>query len=444
MLVDHYSRYTWPYPLKLKSQVKETFKAFKLLVKNHFSTKIGTLYSDNGGEFIALRHLLSDAGISPPHTPEHNGISERKHKHVVETGLTLLTHASMQKQYWSYAFSTATYLINHLPTAVLGMDSPFHRLFGTQPNYTKTRVCGCLCFPWLRPYNKHKLEDRSMPCVFIGYSPTQSAYLCLQTHTGRIYVSRYVRFDETVFPFKTKPTLPLTSSSPNQPSTISYPQATSIPISTPPPPPPTAPAPTSPLVEQTGTSSSEPHQSVQVNSSTPTLSITNGGGATPDLSTGSASSPATSEQSSNSSPSDSATNNQSQHPQDSASQPQYTPTTSSSSPTPSTPPPSPPPPDNAHLMVTRWKNQISKPNPKYNYSAALSSTVPAEPNTLTQALKDKKWRGSMSTEIDAFAQNGTYSVVPRQPQYNVVGRRWLHKNKFNSDGTHRFAAASHD
>ena len=151
VLVDHYSRYTWIYPLKLKSQVRDTFKLFKNLVENHFSTKIGTLYSDNGGEFIALRQLLAESGIShltsPPHTPEHNGISKQKHIHIVETGLSMLTHASMPKSYWSYVFSTATYLINRMPTAVLHMDSPFHKLFGTQPIYMKLRVYGSLCFP---------------------------------------------------------------------------------------------------------------------------------------------------------------------------------------------------------------------------------------------------------------------------------------------------------
>lgn len=184
MLVDHYTRYTWLYPLKLKSQVRDTFKAFKSLVENYFSTKIGTLFSDNGGEFIALRSILTEAGIShltsPPHTPEHNGIAERKHRHIVETGRTLLIHSSMPKKYWTFAFATATYLINRLPTPVLDMDSPFHKLFGTQPNYLKIRVFGCLCFPWLGPYTSNKMEDRSTPCVFMGYSQTQSGYLCLQ------------------------------------------------------------------------------------------------------------------------------------------------------------------------------------------------------------------------------------------------------------------------
>jgi transposase InsO family protein len=31
---------------------------------------------------------------SPPHTPEHNGFAERRHRHIVDTGLSLLTYAS--------------------------------------------------------------------------------------------------------------------------------------------------------------------------------------------------------------------------------------------------------------------------------------------------------------------------------------------------------------
>lgn len=154
---------------------------------------------------MALKSFLSAAGIShltsPPHTPEHNGVSERKHRHIVETGLSLLSHAGMPRSYWTYAFSAAVYLINRLPTPVLHMTSPFFKLFDTSPNYGKLKIFGCLCFPWLRPYTKHKLDNRSTPCVFLGYSTTQSAYLCLQKNSGRIYVSRHVQFDEHVFPF---------------------------------------------------------------------------------------------------------------------------------------------------------------------------------------------------------------------------------------------------
>ncbi|CAA7014904.1 unnamed protein product [Microthlaspi erraticum] len=209
ILVDHYTRYSWLYPLKRKSDVRETFIAFKSLVENRFQQKIQTMYSDNGGEFIALRSFLTTNGIthltSPPHTPEHNGVAERKHKHIVETGLTLLHQASMPKSYWTYAFAAAIYLINRLPAPLLQNESPYTKLFHQQPNYLKLCVFGSLCFPWLRPYANHKLDDRSAPCVFFGYSLTQSAYLCLDRTSGRIYTSRHVRFVESEFPFAATP-----------------------------------------------------------------------------------------------------------------------------------------------------------------------------------------------------------------------------------------------
>ncbi|RVW92225.1 Retrovirus-related Pol polyprotein from transposon RE1 [Vitis vinifera] len=166
---------------------------------------------------LALSSFLTINGVShltsPPHTPEHNGYSERRHRHIVETGLSLLTHASMPLSYWPFAFSTAVYLINRLPTPTLNHLSPYFKLFGTFPNYSKLRSFGCLCYPWLRPYTSHKLESRSSPCVFVGYSPTQSVYLCLDTSTARLYTSRHVRFVESIFPFVT--------------SHISFPRATS-------------------------------------------------------------------------------------------------------------------------------------------------------------------------------------------------------------------------
>lgn len=167
IFIDHYTKYVWLYPMVKKSDVFTIFSQFKKL-------QIMSIFSDNGGEFQKLKSLLSSCGIShftsPPHTPEHNGIAERRHRHITETGLSLLHHASMPIEYWSYAFQTAVYLINRLPTTILHNKTPLHVLFGVSPNYSKLKPFGCLCFPWLRPYNTTKIQPRSKPCVFLGYS----------------------------------------------------------------------------------------------------------------------------------------------------------------------------------------------------------------------------------------------------------------------------------
>lgn len=103
--------------------------------------------------------------------------------------------------FWPLAFTTAVYLINRLPTPTLNNQSPFFKLFNSTPNYKKLRSFGCLCYPWLRPYNSHKLQPKSIPCIFVDYSPSQSAYYCLDPLTLKIYTSRHVRFFEHEFPY---------------------------------------------------------------------------------------------------------------------------------------------------------------------------------------------------------------------------------------------------
>lgn len=262
IFVDHFTRYTWIYPLKQKSHAFDVFTTFKSLVENRFQTRIRTLYTDNGGEYIGLRNFLSSHGIShmtsPPHTPEHNGIAERRHRHIAETGLALLSHASMPKSYWTYAFGTTVYLINRMPTPTLDFQNPFQCFYNETPNYEKLRVFGCLCFPWLRPYASHKLDSRSTPCVFLGYSPSQSVYFCLDRTTSKIYTSRHVLFHETVFPFAISSPLHVQEQAePDEEHASSSPSVTLIPSpqETPTPAPPQAPS-SQPLVRYTSVTSS--------------------------------------------------------------------------------------------------------------------------------------------------------------------------------------------
>lgn len=68
--------------------------------------KIKVFQSDGGGgEFSsnAFKTLLELHGIhhqySCPYTPQQNRVVERKHRHIVETGLSLLFQANMPLKY---------------------------------------------------------------------------------------------------------------------------------------------------------------------------------------------------------------------------------------------------------------------------------------------------------------------------------------------------------
>ena len=106
------------------------------------SKKKLSLYTlTKGGEYQALKSFLTLHGIShfttPSHTPEHNDYSERCLHHIVETCISLLSHASMPLSYWSYAFLTVVYPINCIPTHTLQLVSFYVKLFGQSPNYGK-------------------------------------------------------------------------------------------------------------------------------------------------------------------------------------------------------------------------------------------------------------------------------------------------------------------
>jgi hypothetical protein len=98
--------------------------------------------------------------VSRPHTNQQQGSIERKHRHIVETSLSLLSHAHMPLRFWDDAFQTACYLINRLPTHVLQNKSPFEKLFHSVPDYLFFKTFGYACWPNLRPYNSHKLQPR--------------------------------------------------------------------------------------------------------------------------------------------------------------------------------------------------------------------------------------------------------------------------------------------
>ena len=109
------------YPIKHKSDSLNVFLRFQSLVEKYFNRPIKKIFSDKDGEYVKLKPHFSSCGIThltfPPHTLKHNGYAERRHYHIVETGLSLLSHSKLPLKFWPLAFTIATYLINRLPTA---------------------------------------------------------------------------------------------------------------------------------------------------------------------------------------------------------------------------------------------------------------------------------------------------------------------------------------
>jgi transposase InsO family protein len=63
---------------------------------------------------------------------------------------------------------------------------------------------------------------------------------------------------------------------------------------------------------------------------------------------------------------------------------------------------------------------------------ALLSTI--EPNCFEEANKDEFWNKAMDEELDQIEKNDTWELVPRPKNKNVIGTKWVFRNKLNEDG----------
>ncbi|KAM2231636.1 hypothetical protein ACFX1S_015876 [Malus domestica] len=414
--IDEYTRHCWLFPLINKSDVFATFVAFYSFVLTQFATAIQTLQSDGGGEYVskAFQSFLLDKGIthhiSCPHTPEQNGLAERKHRHIIETTVTLLQTARLPACFWSYACQTAVYLINRMPSSVLGHKSPFELLFGHLPVISHLRIFGCACYPLLKPYNATKLQAKTTKCIFLGYATKYKGYICYEVSKQRVYISRHVVFDEDQFPYtsllvhskasyqsSSVPTftlpapvisndnvvLPMSHSSSRSPSSTTNPASSS---SSAPSPISISPIPSSLLSFPSITGSSTTYSPVP-----DPVALVNGSDASPAVSFGPDTLQVVLEV----------------------------------------------PPLNLHPMQTRSKSGIIK-------TKALLATIQEsactdlsliEPTSYKTAMKDPTWLKAMQEEIDALHKQGTWSLVTLPSTKNLVGCKWIFKIKKHSDGT---------
>ena len=96
--MDDLTRYTWIFPLKLKSEAIVMFQHFNKMDERQFTAKIKCLQTDWGGEYRKLQPLLHKLGINfrhpCPHVHQQQGRAERKYRSIVEIGLTL-TYTSL-------------------------------------------------------------------------------------------------------------------------------------------------------------------------------------------------------------------------------------------------------------------------------------------------------------------------------------------------------------
>ncbi|KAL0427280.1 UNVERIFIED_CONTAM: Retrovirus-related Pol polyprotein from transposon TNT 1-94 [Sesamum latifolium] len=155
LFIDDFSRKTWIYFLKQKSEAFATFKKFKSLVEKESGYEIKALRSDRGGEFTSkeFNHFCAINGIHRPMTilgtPQQNSMAERKNRTILNMARSMLKEKYMPKEFWAEAVSCAVYLSNRSPTLNVRNQTPQEAWNGRKPkcqsfaSLWKHWLCSC-------------------------------------------------------------------------------------------------------------------------------------------------------------------------------------------------------------------------------------------------------------------------------------------------------------
>ncbi|WCJ22400.1 Retrovirus-related Pol polyprotein from transposon RE1 [Euphorbia peplus] len=204
-------------------QVSQLIAAFVAMIGTQFEKKIKVIRTDNGTEFIgfATHYVFQSNGIlhqrTCPHTPQQNGVVERRHRSLTSIARALLKEGHLPVKFWGEAILHAAILLNVSPTPVLKWKSPYEVLHGKLPNYSQFKVFGCSGYVLNKDPQKGKFADRSAQCVYVGNSPGQKGWKMYSLTSHKMVVSRDVKFQEDNFPYN---------------KTVSYENVESVPVIT--------------------------------------------------------------------------------------------------------------------------------------------------------------------------------------------------------------------
>ena len=200
--IDDFSRKTWVFMLKCKSDVLERFKAWKALVENESGQKVKVLRSDNGGEYMskAFEAFMREHGIqhhtSAPYTPQQNGVAERANRTLVEMARAMLHAQGLSYDLWAEAVSNAAYTRNRCPTSAVASMTPQEAWSGRRPNIGHMRIFGCIAYALDLSPQRSKLDAKGTKCMLLGYWEGSKAYRLMCLETKKIIKSRDVTFVE--------------------------------------------------------------------------------------------------------------------------------------------------------------------------------------------------------------------------------------------------------
>jgi hypothetical protein len=199
--VDDYTRFTHLYLLRTKDEAFEAYQKFEAWSGNQLEAPIRVLHSDRGGEYLGKEFTayLKSKGtvqkLTVHHTPQHNGIAERRNRTIVERIRALLHASGLPKNLWGEAACHVIWLMNRTSTKAVQGRTPYEAALGEKPNLGGVREWGEKC--WIRVEKGNKLGGRVREGQWVGVDDESKGARIYWRDTKTVTVERNVYFDPT-------------------------------------------------------------------------------------------------------------------------------------------------------------------------------------------------------------------------------------------------------
>ena len=113
-------------------------------------------------------------------------------KTLIEKGRSILSEVGLLQKFWAEAIATTCYLINRSPTSTLVDKTPMEAWSGHKPSLRHLRVFGCKAYAHVQKKKRTKLDNKSIKCIFIGYSNGVNGYKLSDPILQKVFYCRSV------------------------------------------------------------------------------------------------------------------------------------------------------------------------------------------------------------------------------------------------------------
>ncbi|GJW06075.1 retrovirus-related pol polyprotein from transposon TNT 1-94 [Tanacetum coccineum] len=157
---------------------------------------------DNKTKFVnqTLREFYENVRISHQtsvaHTPQQNGVVERRNRTLVEAARTMLIFSKDLLFLWAEAINTACYTQNCSLLLLRYNKTPYELIHDKNPDLSFLHVSGSLYYPTNNSEDLGKQNAKANIGIFVGCAPIKKAFRIYNRRTQKIMETINVTFDE--------------------------------------------------------------------------------------------------------------------------------------------------------------------------------------------------------------------------------------------------------